>query len=118
MAMPFVLFETIFLLRLIILLLWSVSLFSISPSFVSQSVFLTKLLVLGILFSTAVNSEVVAKPVILGILFLTSFMFVLRLILVTKLLISGILSSIIFILAPHSVFLTTSFLTTLLNLLN
>ena len=30
--------------------------------------FLTKLLTSGILFSTAVNAEVVAKPVILGIL--------------------------------------------------
>ena len=31
-------------------------------------VFLTKLLTIGILFSTAVNAELVAKPVILGIL--------------------------------------------------
>ena len=30
--------------------------------------FLTKLLTLGILFSTAVNAELVAKPLILGIL--------------------------------------------------
>ena len=72
---------------------------------------------LGILFSTAVNSEVVAKLVILGILFLTSFIFVLRIVLVAKSLISGILSSIFFILALYSVFLTTSFLSTLLNLL-
>ena len=72
---------------------------------------------LGILFSTAVNVEIVAKPVILGISFLTSFSFVLRLLLVAKLLISGILSSIFFILALYSVFLTTSFLTTSLNLL-
>ena len=78
--------------------------------------FLTKLLILGILFSTAVNEEVVARPVILGISFFTSFIFVLRLVLVTKLLISGILSSISFILALYSVFLTTSFLSRLLNL--
>ena len=78
--------------------------------------FLTKLLILGILFSTAVNEEVVARPVILGISFFTSFIFVLRLVLVTKLLISGILSSIFFILALYSVFLTTSFLSRLLNL--
>ena len=32
------------------------------------SVFLTKLLTSGILFSTAVNAELVAKPLILGIL--------------------------------------------------
>ena len=79
--------------------------------------FLTKLLILGILFSTVVNAEVVAKPVILGISFLTSFIFVLRLLLVAKLLISGILSSMFFILASYSVFSTTSLLTTLLNLL-
>ena len=78
--------------------------------------FLTKLLILGILFSTAVNEEVVARPVILGISFFTSFIFVLRLVLVTKLLISGILSSIFFTLALYSVFLTTSFLSRLLNL--
>ena len=30
--------------------------------------FLTKLMTLGILFSTAVNAELVARPVILGIL--------------------------------------------------
>ena len=79
--------------------------------------FLTKLLTLGILFSTAVNAEVVAKPLILRISFLTSFIFVLRIGLVAKLLVSGILSSIFFSLALYSVFLTTSFLTTLLNLL-
>ena len=54
---------------------------------------------------------------ILGILVLTSFIFALRIDLVAKLLISGVLSSIFFILALYSVFLTTSFLTTLLNFL-
>ena len=53
---------------------------------------MTKLLILGILFSTVVNAEVVAKPVVLGISFLTSFILVLRIVLVAKLLISGILS--------------------------
>ena len=38
----------------------------------SQSVFLTKLLTLGILFATAVDAEVVTKPLILGILFSNS----------------------------------------------
>ena len=78
---------------------------------------MTRLLILGILFSTAVNGEVVTKSVILGISFLASFIFVLRIVLLARLLISGILSSIFFILALYSVFLTTSFLTTLLNLL-
>ena len=79
--------------------------------------FLTKLLVSGILFSTTVNAEVVARPVVLGILFLTSFIFVLRIVLVARLLISGILSSIFFTFPLYSVFLKTSFLTTSLNLL-
>ena len=72
---------------------------------------------IGVLFSTAANGEVVANPVIFGILFLTSFIFVLRLVLIAKLVISGILSSILFILALYSIFLSASFLTTSLNLL-
>ena len=44
----------------------------------------------GILFSTAVRAVVVAKLVILGILFLTSFILVLRAAVVTKLVILGI----------------------------
>ena len=47
--------------------------------------FLPKLLTLGILFSTAVRTEVVAKLVILDILFLTSFMLVSRAAVVAKL---------------------------------
>ena len=42
--------------------------FSISVIFVSEFAFLTRLLKLGILFSTAVNAAFVAKPLILGIL--------------------------------------------------
>ena len=38
---------------------------------------LTKLLILGILSSTAVNTEFVAKPLILGILFSVSIILVL-----------------------------------------
>ena len=80
---------------------------------------LTKLLTLGILFSTAVRTLVVAKLVILvispltsfisaliealvprlvilGISLLTSFILALRVVLVGKLVISGILSSIFF----------------------
>ena len=79
--------------------------------------FLTKLLTLRILFSTAINAEVVTKPIILGISFLTSFIFVIRIILVAKLVIWGILSSIFFIFRLYLVFLTTSFSTTLINLL-
>ena len=57
-------------------------------------IFLTKLLTLGILFSTAVRAVEVAKLVILGILSLTSFILALRAVLVAKLVMSGILSSI------------------------
>ena len=39
-----------------------------SKIFASKSVFLTKLLTPGILFSTAVNPGLVTKPVLLGIL--------------------------------------------------
>ena len=53
--------------------LWPVIFFSISSIFVLQSVFLTKLLKPGILFSTVVRALVAAKLVILGILPLTSF---------------------------------------------
>ena len=77
---------------------------------------MTRLLTFGILFSTAVNAEIVAKPLILGISILTSFIFVLRIVLEATLVISGILSSILFILALYSAFLTTSCLTTLLSL--
>ena len=54
--------------------------------------FFTKLVTLGILFSTALGA-------ILGISSLTSLTLVLRVVLVAKLEISGILSSIFFILA-------------------
>ena len=57
--------------------LWSVSLFSISVIFVSKSVFLTKLLILGILFSTVFNAAFVAKLLILGILYSNSVILVL-----------------------------------------
>ena len=69
--------------------------------------FLTELLTLGILFSTAVGAVLVAKLVILGILPLTSFILVLRVVLVTTFVISGILYSIFLILAWYSVLLIT-----------
>ena len=91
----------------------------------------------GIFFSTAVTIVVVARLVILGILFLTSFTLALRevlavaklvilgvsfltsfiLALSSKLVISGILSSIFFILTLYTSFLTTSIFTTSLSLL-
>ena len=78
---------------------------------------MTRLLTFGILFSTAVTAEVVAKLLILGISALTSFIFVLRKVLVAKLVISSVLSSMFLTLALYYVFLTTSFFTTLLSLL-
>ena len=52
--------------------------------------FLTKLLTLGILFSIAVRAVVVAKLVILDILFLISFILALTAVVVAKLVILGI----------------------------
>ena len=69
--------------------------------------FLTKLLTLGILFSTAVRALLVAKLVILGISSLTLFILALREALVAKLVISGVFSSIFLILAVYRSFLTT-----------
>ena len=60
--------------------------------------FLAKLLTLGILFSRAVRTILMAMLVILGISPLPSFILALREVLVAKLVISGILSSISFIL--------------------
>ena len=75
----------------------------------------------GMLFSTSfilvLRAVVVAKLVILGILFLTAFILALRVVLLAKLVISGISSSIFFILALYTSFLTTSFFTTSLSLL-
>ena len=56
-----------------------------------MSVFSTKSLTLGILFSTTVKAAVVAKLVILGILFLTSFILAFRAAVEAKLVIPGIL---------------------------
>ena len=66
-------------------------------NFVLWSVFLTKLLKLANLFSTTVIELVVANLVMLHISPLASFVLTLRVVLVAKLIISGILSSIFFI---------------------
>ena len=111
---------------------------------VSRFFFFTQLLTSGILFLTAVNAELVANSVILGILPFPSVILALKSVFVTKSLTSGIFLSILLILSSksdpsfsysvfkikfvvsklstfafkllYSVFLTTSFLTTLLNL--
>ena len=75
-----------------------------------QPAFLTKLLALGISFSTVLRAVLVAELLILGISPLTSFVLALRVVLVAELVaelaISGILSSICFILALHTSFLS------------
>ena len=76
---------------------------------------MTKLLVLGILFSTVVNAVFVAKLLISGILFSNSVILVLQLVFNTKWLVSILFTLVTNLL--YSVFLTTSFFTTLLNLL-
>ena len=53
--------------------LWSGIFFSSSLIFVIQSVFLTKLPILGMLFSTALREVLVVKLVILSILFSICF---------------------------------------------
>ena len=98
----------------------------------------------GILFSTTVNAELVAKPVILGILFSISVILAFKLVFLARLPVSGIflsasliffsksdlsvsylvfktnpVVSMLFTLATnlsYSVFLTTSFFTKLLSL--
>ena len=66
----------------------------------------------GVLFSTVIRTVVVAELVVLGILFLTSFILALRLALVHKLVTSGILFSISIslLLTLFASFLTKSFL--------
>ena len=78
---------------------------------------MTKLLTLGILLSIPVRAVVVAKLVILGILFLTSFILALRAAAAAKLVISGSLSSIFLMLALYISFWITSFFTKSLSLL-
>ena len=111
---------------------------AVISSFLIIVSFLTKLLTLWILFSTAVRALVVAKLLQLGIspvtcfsitrsicskvsntgiLPLTSFILVLRVDLVGKLVTSDILSSVFFILALYTSFSTKLFFTTSLSLL-
>ena len=68
-----------------------ITLFSISLILLLESAFLTKLLTLVILFSTAVGAVVLPKTVILDISFLTSFILALRTVAVAKLVRSGTL---------------------------
>ena len=70
----------------VIYLSWSMisNFFSVSLIFVLQTVFLTKLLTLGILLSTAVRAVIVAKLVILRILFLTLFILALSAVIVAN----------------------------------
>ena len=70
-------------------------------------IFLPRSLTLGILFSTVIRATVLTKLVILGISFLNSFILAFREVLVAKLLISSILSSIFLIWALYKSSLTT-----------
>ena len=81
--------------------------------------YLTKLLTLDVLISTAVRAVVVVArlTVIVVILFLASFISALRVVLVAKLGISGISSSAFSILALYTSLLTTSFFIASLSLL-
>ena len=96
--------DVVLLISWVVIYLSVVILFSVSLIFVLYSCFLDKLPTLGILFSTAVTAVVVAKLVILGILFWISLILGLKVVLVAKLLISGILSSLLFILGLLNLF--------------
>ena len=67
--------------------------FSILLIFELSSVFLTKLQTSGILFSTACNTELVAKPLILGILPSISVILAFKAVFLTSPLVSGIFFS-------------------------
>ena len=69
--------------------------------------FFTRSLTLGVLFSIVVRVTAVDRLKILSISFLISFTLELRVILVAKLVILGILSSILLILALYASFTTT-----------
>ena len=69
---------------------------------------MTRSLTVVILFSKVVRAEIVAKLIILGSLFLISFILELRVALVSKLVISDILSSVFLISSLYAFFLTTS----------
>ena len=62
---------------------------------------MTRLLTLGTIFSTVVRAAVAANLVILGLSPLTSFILALRVVLVDRLVISGILSTIFFTLGLY-----------------
>ena len=70
--------------------LFEVTLSLIFSSLASKSVFFTKLLTSDILFSTAVNSELVAEPVILGILLFISVSLAFRSVFLARSLVSQI----------------------------
>ena len=98
--------------------LWS----SIFFSTVVRAVIVAKFVMLGILFSTsydlALRKTLIIKLIILDVLFLTLIILALRKVLVTKLVISGILSSIFSIFYFHvSSFQILPFSTTLLSFL-
>ena len=75
--------------------------------------FLTKLLTLGILFSTVVNAVFVAKLLISGILFCNSVILVLLLVFLTRPLVSEILFSNYVLSVLYLVFNTKSLVSTL-----
>ena len=68
----------------------------------SKSVFVIKLLISGILFLTAVNDELVARPLILGILPSTSVILESKSVFLTKPLTSGIFLSTLSILSSKA----------------
>ena len=77
---------------------------------------MTKLPAFGFLFSTPIRVGVVAKSVILGILFITSFILILRAVEVTKLVILGTSFSTSSILTQRVVLVATSVISSISSL--
>ena len=79
-------------------------------------IYLTKLLTSSILFSTAVNAEVVAKPIIIGVLFFISVILTLQSNFLTIPLVSGISFSKSGLSVPYLIFKTNSLVSILFTL--
>ena len=79
-------------------------------------IFLTKLLTFAVLFSTAVNAEVVAKPLILGVLPSISVILALKSVFLMRPLVSGILFLIFDLFASYLLFKPSLLVSTLLTL--
>ena len=103
---------------LVMIMISSNFIFNFTNFCVIVSFFLTKLLTSDILFSTAVRAVVAAKLVILGILFLASFILALIAVVVATLVILGISFLTSFILALRVVLVAKLAISAILSLIS